>query len=111
MIAGHEAWICGDCVAVCAHILAAQTTSQDSGSTNSAVCLTIARPRNSRARVSVDEVVTRLGQREKVVLSFRLGAGTAGRRTLEETAAHFGLTIQEVRQIEASAMSLARAPM
>ncbi len=55
------------------------------------------------------EVMARLGDSESAVLSFRLGVGTGRRRTLEQTASRFGLTVEEVRQVEANAMSLARA--
>ncbi len=58
----------------------------------------------------VTRVLAQLDERERTVLRLRFGIDRGAPRTLEEVGAHFNLTRERIRQIEARAMSKLRHP-
>jgi RNA polymerase sigma factor (sigma-70 family) len=58
----------------------------------------------------VDKLLDRLDEREQSVLRLRYGLDRGEPRTLDEVGAHFNLTSERVRQIEARAMAKLRHP-
>ena len=58
----------------------------------------------------VANMLSGLGDREREVIQLRFGLGCGEPRTLEEVGAHFGVTRERIRQIEARAMQKLRHP-
>jgi RNA polymerase sigma factor (sigma-70 family) len=58
----------------------------------------------------VERLLSGLDRREKEILTLRFGLDRGEPRTLEEVGAHFQLTRERIRQIEARAMSKLRHP-
>jgi RNA polymerase sigma factor (sigma-70 family) len=58
----------------------------------------------------VENVLAPLDDRERTILRLRYGLGGEDPRTLEDVGAHFFLTRERIRQIEARAMSKLRHP-
>ena len=57
----------------------------------------------------VEDLLERLTERERAVLSLRYGLADGRSRTLEEVGKAFQLTRERIRQIEARALSKLRA--
>ncbi len=53
----------------------------------------------------IEKILAQLNNRERTIIVLRFGLDGGGERTLEETAAHFGLTRERIRQIESKAMT------
>ena len=60
--------------------------------------------------VEVDKMLLVLDERERRILQLRFGLDRGQPRTLDEIGAHFNLTRERIRQIEARAMSKLRHP-
>jgi RNA polymerase sigma factor (sigma-70 family) len=58
----------------------------------------------------VDKMLIALDEREREILRLRFGLDRGEPRTLDEVGAHFSLTRERIRQIEARAMSKLRHP-
>jgi RNA polymerase sigma factor (sigma-70 family) len=58
----------------------------------------------------VAKLLVVLDDRERVILQLRFGLDRGEPRTLDEVGAHFNLTRERIRQIEARAMSKLRHP-
>jgi len=58
----------------------------------------------------VARMLTGLGRREREIIRLRFGLDGGEPRTLEQVGAHFGLTRERIRQIEARAMEKLRHP-
>jgi RNA polymerase sigma factor (sigma-70 family) len=58
----------------------------------------------------IDKLLTRLGERERQILSMRYGLDRGEPRTLEEVGAAMNLTRERIRQIERSALAKLRQP-
>jgi RNA polymerase sigma factor (sigma-70 family) len=59
----------------------------------------------------VEKLLCSLDPREKMIISLRYGLESGEPRTLEDVGAHFNLTRERIRQIEARAMSKLRHPV
>ena len=57
----------------------------------------------------IQEILGRLSDRERRILALRYGLDNEGSRTLGETAKHFGITRERVRQIELATIHKLRA--
>jgi RNA polymerase sigma factor (sigma-70 family) len=58
----------------------------------------------------VDKILAPLEDRERTILRLRYGLDGGEPRTLDDVGAHFSLTRERIRQIEAKAMSKLRHP-
>ena len=58
----------------------------------------------------IEKLMAPLDEREREILALRFGLDRGEPRTLEEVGAHFDLTRERIRQIEARAMSKLRHP-
>ena len=58
----------------------------------------------------VDKILAPLDDRERMILRLRYGLDGGEARTLDDVGAHFSLTRERIRQIEAKAMSKLRHP-
>ena len=58
----------------------------------------------------LEEVLGRLGERERAMVRLRYGLDDGRARTLEEVGRNFGVTRERVRQIEARALATLRRP-
>jgi len=56
------------------------------------------------------KLLARLGERERQIIFLRFGLDRGEPRTLEEVGAHFNLTRERIRQLEAKAMAKLRHP-
>ena len=56
----------------------------------------------------VIEILPLLNERQREIVSFRLGLLSGQSRTIEETEAEFGITREKIRQTEARALRLIR---
>jgi RNA polymerase primary sigma factor len=61
-------------------------------------------------RDELDELLSTLSEREKLVLKLRFGLGDGRSRTLEEVGRRVGVTRERIRQIEARAIRKLRRP-
>jgi DNA-directed RNA polymerase sigma subunit (sigma70/sigma32) len=57
---------------------------------------------------AIQRVLAPLTERERSIITLRFGLDRGEPRTLEEVAAHFGLTRERIRQIEMNAMARLR---
>ena len=64
---------------------------------------------NSLLRDMVDDVLSKLSEREKDVIKLRFGLVDGRERTLEEVGNHFQVTRERIRQIEAKAIRKLRS--
>jgi RNA polymerase sigma factor (sigma-70 family) len=68
------------------------------------------RAASSMMPAEIERLLAPLDERERSILALRYGLDRGEPRTLEEVGAHFNLTRERIRQIEARAMSKLRHP-
>ena len=61
-------------------------------------------------RADLERVLAKLNERERTVLTMRYGLDNGIPRTLDDVGAHFNLTRERIRQIEAKALAKLRHP-
>jgi RNA polymerase sigma factor (sigma-70 family) len=100
LIAGPGVYICDECVALCQQIIDEELRDEPSPARRtpmSAVAQAIG--------TDLQAVVEQLPSPSRDILELRYGLRDGRPRTLEEIAATFGLTREEVRQIESEVLA------
>jgi RNA polymerase sigma factor (sigma-70 family) len=102
----HRAYICGDCVELCAMIIEQQRARGDAGEDplgGDAGEDPLGEATQKMLREKVDRVLDVLSPREREIIKLRYGLADGYTYTLEEVGRMFDITRQQVREIEARA--------
>jgi DNA-directed RNA polymerase specialized sigma24 family protein len=101
------AYICADCVELCAHILEHQSTV---GSTDQEPDHDeIAAAHRKLVKEKVDQALSALTSLERAVIELRYGLSNGYTYTIDDVAVHLGITPERVHEIESNAVKLLRS--